>query len=461
MKTLIVEDSATLCAIYEAYLDGTGLEVASVGTFNDALAALATMKPELVLLDIELPDGNGLDLLAETTSMTPPPAVVVMTGHGIEFADQAIERGADDFLGKPFDASRLRVTLSNAAQRLELTQKLNKLSSTRDRLGPMLGKSSVMQAAYSTIESLASSRATALITGESGTGKELAAKAIHDLSARAPREFIAVNCAAIPADLIESELFGEAPGVRGNQQAREGLIRQADGGTLFLDEVCDMPYELQSVLLRFIQGGGFKPVGSDIETASDVRILAATNRDPLFEMREGRLREDLFYRLHVVPLRIPPLRERGDDVLMLAQHFLSVFAEHEEKNISGFSEDARREFRRYPWPGNVRQLENIIHRLVLMSHSQSIGYDELRAAISDSDMVDGKASAVSSRNTAMAAAESRATNIEPLWLTEKRAIQAAIDTCEGNINRAAGLLEVAPSTIYRKIQGWKSSNITE
>lgn len=458
MKTLIVEDSATLCAIYEAYLDGTGLEVTSVGTFNDALLTLASSKPDLVLLDIELPDGNGLDLLAETSSMNPAPAVVVMTGHGIEFADQAMERGADDFLGKPFDASRLRVTLSNAAQRLELTQKLNKLASTRDRLGSMLGKSSVMQAVYTTIESLASSRATALITGESGTGKELAARAIHDLSARAPKEFVAVNCAAIPGDLIESELFGEAPGVRGNQHAREGLIRQADGGTLFLDEVCDMPYELQSVLLRFIQDGSFKPVGSDLEVTSDVRILAATNRDPLFEMREGRLREDLFYRLHVVPLRIPPLRERGDDVILLAKHFLIEFAAQEERAISGFSEDARREFRRYPWPGNVRQLENIIHRLVLTAQGETVGYDELRAAISDSDMMDSQSPAMTSRITAVIPPEARPTIIEPLWVTEKRAIQAAIDTCDGNINRAAGLLEVAPSTIYRKIQGWKSSN---
>ena len=458
MKTLIVEDSATLCAIYEAYLDGTGLEVTSVGTFNDALLTLASSKPDLVLLDIELPDGNGLDLLAETSSMNPAPAVVVMTGHGIEFADQAMERGADDFLGKPFDASRLRVTLSNAAQRLELTQKLNKLASTRDRLGSMLGKSSVMQAVYTTIESLASSRATALITGESGTGKELAARAIHDLSARAPKEFVAVNCAAIPGDLIESELFGEAPGVRGNQHAREGLIRQADGGTLFLDEVCDMPYELQSVLLRFIQDGSFKPVGSDLEVTSDVRILAATNRDPLFEMREGRLREDLFYRLHVVPLRIPPLRERGDDVILLAKHFLIEFAAQEERAISGFSEDARREFRRYPWPGNVRQLENIIHRLVLTAQGETVGYDEVRAAISDSDMMDSQSPAMTSRITAVIPPEARPTIIEPLWVTEKRAIQAAIDTCDGNINRAAGLLEVAPSTIYRKIQGWKSSN---
>ena len=179
MKTLIVEDSSTLCAIYEAYLDSTGYEVHSVETFTGALMALESLKPDLILLDIELPYGNGLDLLAETVLMNPQPAVVVMTGHGVEFADQAIERGADDFLGKPFDASRLRVTLANAAQRLELTQKLSKLEGVRERLGSIIGASGVMQAVYTTIESLASSRATALITGESGTGKELAEKAIQ------------------------------------------------------------------------------------------------------------------------------------------------------------------------------------------------------------------------------------------------------------------------------------------
>ena len=183
--------------------------------------------------------------------------------------------------------------------------------------------------------------------------------------------------------------------------------------------------------------------------------MAATNRDPLLEMREGRLREDLFYRLHVVPLRIPPLRERADDVVFLAEHFLRDFAEQEERGASTFTEDARREFRRYPWPGNVRQLENIIHRLVLMSDGDSIGYDDLRQAISDSDVVDG--TNAPTRNTAFGAQDAKPVQVEPLWLTEKRAIQAAIDACEGNINRAAGLLEVAPSTIYRKIQSWKSA----
>tara|TARA_B110000503_G_scaffold13910_1_gene19019 strand:- start:2136 stop:3503 length:1368 start_codon:yes stop_codon:yes gene_type:complete len=452
MKTLIVEDSPTLSAIYQAYLDGTGLDVYAVETLSEALLALDALKPELILLDIELPDGSGLDLLAETALMDPVPAVVVMTGHGIEFAEESMERGASDFLSKPFDASRLRVTLTNAAEKLQLAQQLGALSGPRDHLDKMLGLSPVMQAVYTQVDALACSRATVFITGESGTGKELVARAIHNLSARAPGEFVTVNCAAIPSDLIESELFGEVEDARGQSPAREGLVRLAHGGTLFLDEVCGMPYELQSVLLRFIQDGTFKPIGSDDELTADVRIIAVTNRDPLFEMREGRLREDLFYRLHVVPLRMPPLREMGDDVYRLAEHFIAQFAEQEQRSKKVLSDDARRELKRYPWPGNVRQLENALHRLTVMTASNVIEHDQLRAAISDSD----RGESVPSKRLSAASGEGR-DGIEPLWVTEKRAIQTAIDMCNGNVNRASGLLEVAPSTIYRKIQSWKDA----
>ncbi len=456
MKTLIVEDSTTLCAIYRAYLDGIGLELHTAHTLADAQNALIRVQPDLVLLDIHLPDGNGLDLLEATTAMSTPPAVVVMTSQGGGHADEAIERGADDFLNKPFDAARLRVTLTNAAAKLQLSQKLMDKSEKRQHLGPMRGSSSAMQVVYEAIDAIAGSNATTFISGESGTGKELAAMAIHTLSARAGSEFVAVNCAAIPADLVESELFGEAAGVRGNPISRDGLVKHANGGTLFLDEICDMPYALQSVLLRFLQSGVFKPVGSSTESAADVRIIAATNRDPLFEMREGRLREDLFYRLHVVPLRIPPLRERGDDAIELAEFFLNLYAEHERRSVNGFTEEAKRELRQYPWPGNVRQLQNIVHRLVLMSQDSVIGFDSLRSAIADSDRGDGIVAPAASAD----ADDSRVTTsrgVEPLWLTEKHAIQSAIDACDGNINRAAGLLEVAPSTIYRKIQSWKNA----
>ena len=461
MKTLIIEDSSTLCAIYQAYLEGTGLDIHTVETYADALQALDTLAPELILLDIELPDGNGLDLLAETSLMSSPPAVVVMTGHGAQYSEQAMQRGADDFLNKPFDASRLRVTLNNAAAKMQLSQQLRDLSTSRERLGSIIGGSAAMQAVYDAIDSLSGSRATAFITGESGTGKELAARAIHDMSARAQHEFVVLNCAAVPEGLIESELFGVAEGVRGSQQAQVGLLSLADGGTLFIDEVCDMPYEMQTVLLRFIQEGTFKRVGSATEVSGDVRIIASTNRDPLFEMREGRLREDLFYRLHVVPLRMPPLRERGDDVIALATHFLAKFSEAEGHETEKLSDECVGELLRYAWPGNVRQLENIVHRVVLMTRGELLTVEQLSHFIGDSDLGDGsRTSNVSSMSSSSRSSERVDFDIEPLWITEKRAIQAAIESCEGNINKAAGLLEVAPSTIYRKIQSWKASGDT-
>ena len=461
MKTLIIEDSSTLCAIYQAYLEGTGLDIHTVETYADALQALDTLAPELILLDIELHDGNGLDLLAETSLMSSPPAVVVMTGHGAQYSEQAMQRGADDFLNKPFDASRLRVTLNNAAAKMQLSQQLRDLSTSRERLGSIIGGSAAMQAVYDAIDSLSGSRATAFITGESGTGKELAARAIHDMSARAQHEFVVLNCAAVPEGLIESELFGVAEGVRGSQQAQVGLLSLADGGTLFIDEVCDMPYEMQTVLLRFIQEGTFKRVGSATEVSGDVRIIASTNRDPLFEMREGRLREDLFYRLHVVPLRMPPLRERGDDVIALATHFLAKFSEAEGHETEKFSDECVGELLRYAWPGNVRQLENIVHRVVLMTRGELLTVEQLSHFIGDSDLGDGsRTSNVSSMSSSSRSSERGDFDIEPLWITEKRAIQAAIESCEGNINKAAGLLEVAPSTIYRKIQSWKASGDT-
>ena len=456
MKTLIVEDSETLSAIYEAYLGGMGLDISTVASLSEAIAFVEADRPELILLDIELPDGNGLDLLAEVTDWSPKPVVVVMTGHGDHYAEDAVERGADDFLSKPFDASRLRVTVRNLAERFELSQRLSSLTEERESLGSMYGRSPVMQAVFTQIQSLASSKATAFITGESGTGKELAAKAIHNLSARAPAAFVPVNCAAIPADLIESELFGEAEGVRGNPSQRIGLIKLAEGGTLFLDEVCDMPYDLQSVLLRFLENGSYKPVGSDKEVEADIRIIAATNREPLVEMHNGRFREDLFYRLHVIPLRMPPLRERDNDVLFLADHFLSTYAEQERKKITGFSEGARRELRRFPFPGNVRQLSNMTHRITLLNSDSIISYEVLRKAIMDSELDAPTLSVDRRRMTEVGGLA--ANEIEPLWATEKRAIQAALDACDGNINRAAGLLEVAPSTIYRKIQGWKTGD---
>ena len=447
MKTLIVEDSATLCAIYTQYLDGSGLEVTSAETLADARASVAAWNPQLVLLDIELPDGNGLDLLDDLWRVTPRPAVVVMTGHGSSYAAQAMESGADDFLNKPFDAARLRVTLLNAADKLKLSEQVKSLSTKRDRLGPLLGGSAAMQTVYQTVESLAGTLATAFVMGESGTGKELAARAIHQLSARAPEPFVVVDCASLVEGQLERVLFG-------GEQAATGLVAEAAGGTLFLDEVCSLSFAAQSTLLRLIQHGTYRPSGSTQEIAADVRIIASTNRDPLFEMREGRLREDLYYRLHVVPLRLPPLRERSEDLPQLVSVFINRISDEERRAPLELSANAAEALRAYSWPGNVRQLENAMRQLVLVTDEGVVDEAAIFRTISGTEKsVD---SDVSGRWADVAGVADDGA-IQPLWITEKRAIEAAIEACDGSINRAAKYLEVAPSTIYRKIQSWKTS----
>lgn len=462
-KVLMVEDSVSLSAIYKAYLEDTDYQLVATERLAAAHAALGAFRPDIILLDIELPDGNGMDFLAETALMENPPKVIVMTAHGTsDMAVNAIQQGAFDFLTKPFDAARLKVTLANAASQLQLGKKISELSrQQRENYCDFIGKSTAMQAVYKTIDSLASSDATGFIIGESGTGKELAAEAIHQESPRADKEFIAINCGAIPGELMESELFGHVKGAfTGASANREGAASVADGGTLFLDEICEMSLDLQKKLLRFIQTGTFRKVGSNVLEKVDVRFVCATNRDPLVEVREGRFREDLFYRLHVVPVRMPPLREREADVLLIAHHFLDEFREREGSELSDFSPEAAAAIRRYPWPGNVRQLQNTMHQIVVLNEGDTVDYDMLPETITS-----GALETTATRQASSQASSSQASNtshiarreqIQPLWLTEKNAIESAVSMCDGNINRAAGLLEVAPSTLYRKLQSWKA-----
>lgn len=328
-KVLMIEDSVSLSAIYKAYLDDTDYRLVSVESLGAAHAALGAFKPDIVLLDIELPDGNGMDFLDQAATLDSPPKIIVMTAYGTsDMAVKAIQKGAFDFLTKPFDAARLQVTLDNAAAQLQLGKRAQELARLeRDRYCNFIGKSLAMQSVYKTIDSLAPSDATGFIVGESGTGKELAAEAIHQQSPRHDAEFIAINCGAIPGELMESELFGHVKGAfTGASANREGAASIANGGTLFLDEICEMSLELQKKLLRFIQTGTFRKVGSNTLEKVDVRFVCATNRNPIVEVSEGRFREDLFYRLHVVPVHMPPLREREEDVLMIANHFLQHFS---------------------------------------------------------------------------------------------------------------------------------------
>ena len=276
MKALIVEDSTTLCAIYEAYLSGLGLEILAVTSLAEAKKSIAFFRPDFILLDIELPDGNGLELIVDLDSVQPTPVTIVMTGHGSEWAERALAKGAADFLAKPFDSIRLRVTVQNAMRRKELNDRIEGLSDKRDQLGGLVGSSPQIRAVYDAVERIAASDGTVLIMGESGTGKELTARAVHDLSARAPEPFIVFDCAAISADAIERELFGQDFKQSSAGWIHRGLVERAKGGTLFLDEVAELDYTSQSLLLRFLESGVFRSIGSDSETAAAFGLGRAT-----------------------------------------------------------------------------------------------------------------------------------------------------------------------------------------
>ena len=452
MKALIVEDSSTLCAIYEAYLAGLGLEIHTATTLDDARASLSRLKPDFVLLDIELPDGNGLDLLFETGRMTPAPVSVVMTGHGTEWAERALDKGAADFLAKPFDSIRLRVTVQNAMRRKELNDQIDSLSQKRGQLGGLIGSSPPMRAVYDAVERIAAADGTVLVLGESGTGKELAARAVHDLSARAAEPFVVVDCAATSVVNFEKELFGEDARDGGAGWIHRGLVSRAEGGSLFLDEVAELDYAAQSSLLRFIESGVFRSLGADKEMSADVRVIASSNRDLLEEVRAGRLREDLYYRLQVLPIRLPPLRERLDDIPNLATTILKRLATETGKTFAALSKQSEARLVSYAWPGNVRQLENMLRWIATMLIGSDINVDIIDEAIGqfDSQPEDSRAS-----GSPVSPSDGDVEGVRPLWIVEKEAIQHAIDVSDGNINRAATLLEVAPSTIYRKVQAWK------
>jgi DNA-binding NtrC family response regulator len=434
--------------------------VVHVETGAAALAYIAGETPDVVMLDLELPDMNGMEILKHIYRHHLGCAVVIITAHGsVDTAVAAMRYKALDFIEKPFDAKRLLVTVRNALQHRQLTRLLQvyRENFTRQEYHGFIGASLPMQAVYRIIESAAPSKASVFITGESGTGKELCAEAIHKQSPRRDKPFVALNCAAIPGELIESELFGHLKGAfTGASGERQGAASQADGGTLFLDEIGDMSLDLQSKLLRFIQTGSFHKVGGNKAETVDVRFLCATHRDPLSEVRAGRFREDLYYRLHVIPLHLPPLRERDGDVLLIARHFLQRYAGEEHKSFLRFSSEVEEVLSRYDWPGNVRQLQNIVHSIVVLNDAEEITVEMLPPPLvypsRDSTAPNGNGRRAHGQENVPGA---RITDkIIPLWLVEKQAIEQAIELCEGNIPKAAALLEVSPSTLYRKRQRW-------
>ena len=450
-SVLIIEDDLPLAQIYIDFLRREPYVMRLALTGSEGIELAEEEPPDIIVLDMRLPDMTGLDVLQHARDNGWKAAIVVVTAHGtVDVAISAMQAGAVDFLTKPFDDERLIVTLRNCLERHELSRIVETYRDRIDRqsYAGLIGSSLPMQTVYRMIESAASSSASVFITGESGTGKELCAEALHKEGPRADGPFIAINCGAIPRELIESEIFGHVKGAfTGAVNDRDGAARQADGGTLFLDEICEMELDLQVKLLRFIQTGQFRKVGANRTETVDVRFISATNRNPLEEVAAGRMREDLFYRLHVVPINMPPLRERGEDIEVLAATILADAAEAEDKSFTAIADDALGLIGGYDWPGNVRQLENVVRNAVVLGDGPALTAAMLEPAL--------KIDQRNSGDTAPAPSPAAATTqpeIKPLWMVEREAIDAAIAACDGNVTRAAAFLEISPATLYRRLK---------
>ena len=446
-SVLIVEDSPPLARMYSEYLKDEDLDLIQVGTGKDALAQLDARLPAAVLLDLNLPDMDGIEILKRVSAQALPTRVIVITAHGsINVAVEAMRLGAHDFLVKPFLGNRLVVTLRNALEYQRLTQVVETIKEEFDRRTyyGFIGSSLAMQAVYHMVDAAGPSKATIFITGESGTGKEVCAEAVHQRSPRAKGPFVALNCAALPRDLIESEIFGHKKGAfTGAVADRVGAAGRANNGTLFLDEICEMDIDLQAKLLRFVQTGTFVRVGGTEVESVDVRIVCATNRDPVQEVRAGRFREDLFYRLHVVPIHLPPLRERDGDVVEVARALLEKYAQEEKRRFVGFSQDAETALSSYQWPGNIRELQNVVRNAVVLHDGERLTGQMLPPLL-------GVAKATPEAEPAAAPTGDPRARIKPMWQLEQDAIEQALRLCNGNVPRAAALLEISPATVYRK-----------
>jgi two-component system response regulator HydG len=383
-RVVVVDDEPTLRRTIARMLSARGIDVAQCEDGNAALAYVRTNDPDVLLVDLMMPGVTGLEVLREVKALRPDVEVVLMTAYSrIEDAVAAVRSGAYDFLTKPFQSlDAVALTVLKAAERRRLIARTRRLEEELERSthseSTIIGNSAAVREIFRLIEGVASASSTVLIRGESGTGKELVARAIHRRSGRASKPFVAVNCSAIPDTLIESELFGHVKGAfTGASTSRAGLLELADKGTIFLDEVGDLSQAAQVKLLRALQEGEIKRVGSNETRVVDVRVVAATNVDLGGKILEGRFREDLYYRLNVIAIALPPLRERTDDIPLLAQHFLRHFAQQTGKKVTRMSSEALSALTAFPWPGNVRQLENAIERAVVLATGEELGLADL------------------------------------------------------------------------------------
>lgn len=457
-NVLIVEDSGSIAVVYESWLTRAGFSVQIVENGEQALDLIRQGEFRVVLLDLQLPDISGLDVLDAIAAEELGVTVVVVTASGsIMTAVDAMRRGAYDFVVKPAAEERLVTTTRNAMEREVLQKAVIQIRASYAKKSDthgFIGNSLPMIAVYKTIDAVAQSSASVFITGESGTGKELCAEAIHKASPRRKAQFVALNCAAIPKDLIESEIFGHLKGAfTGATSDRDGAAMAADGGTLFLDEICEMDISLQSKLLRFLQTGTVQKVGSDKLAKVDVRIVCATNRNPVQEVEEGRFREDLYYRLHVVPVLLPPLRERGTDVVDIARDLLTTISSEEGKTFAAFASDAEDLLLSHRWPGNVRELQNVIRNAVILNDGETLEAEMLN--IAGATLVPSRTGRASAPSTVDDADRIELNLSQPFADIEREIIEAAIIHCGNSIPKASQMLDLSPSTIYRKKEGWE------
>ncbi|MFO8070368.1 MAG: sigma-54 dependent transcriptional regulator [Polyangia bacterium] len=447
-RILIVDDEESIRVSLEALLARHGYRVSSASDADGALAVLADEDVDVVFADVRMPGTDGIELTREIRSREIPTTVIVMSAYGsVDDAIEAMKAGAYDYITKPFKTDEVILALAKAEERESLRRENARLKSEmvqrHDRRG-IVARSPAMDRVFELISKVAEVRSTVLITGESGTGKELVARAIHDASPHAGGEFVAVNCGAIPENLLESELFGHGRGAFTDAHSNKpGLFEEASGGTLLLDEVGELPFQLQVKLLRTLQESKIRRLGETKDREVDVRLIAATNRDLGERVAEGGFREDLYYRLNVLPIHLPPLRERREDILLLVEHFLERCNERLDTDVHGVCPEAERMLLSYDWPGNVRELENVIERAVVLTDGERVVADDLPDRLQES------------RDPVRASLASGELSIKKtVRVIEEELIRRALAETGGNRTAASKILEISHRALLYKIKDY-------
>ena len=460
-RIAVIDDEQGVCHAFRTLLTDEGHAVEVAATAERGLALVGTLRPDLVILDVRLPDGDGLDVLSRLMDGDDPPAVVIITAHGtMDTAIEAMRRGAFDYLTKPIDLTEATLVVDRALHTRQLSHEVTRLRERlRGQSSLLVGDSAPMQRLYKTIGAVAPSDSTVLVCGESGTGKELVARAIHQASSRASRPFVTVDCTALPENLVESELYGHEPGAFTSAvKAKPGRIEQADGGTLFLDEIGELPLPAQAKLLRFLETRQTERLGSNQPISLDVRILTATNQDLDALCRDGQFRQDLYYRIHVVTLEVPPLRQRMDDVPLLVAHFLEQATGERRPDISQAALDA---LSAHNWPGNVRELRNAIEHAALLCRGEAILPEHLppllaRAGTGPAADLHRAAAALLAHRLEMSAPVDDVPLFDCVVAeTERTVIAEALKLTGGNQTKAAALLGIHRTTLRNKIRDYQ------